>query len=169
MHVQTTVEEKELLIIYFSHTGNTQQLADYIQEMTGGDCIRIEPEMAYPIDHQTAVDFVSAQNKANALPILQNKIENLDAYKVVLLGFPVWDKRLPPPVRAFLKQFNLKGKTILPFHTHSGFGSGNSLPEIRELCPEATIEIAFLDKGDAVATAKPKVKSWLGEVLEKTH
>ncbi|MEO4004961.1 flavodoxin [Flavobacterium sp. CAU 1735] len=167
MPIQTTVKESEILIVYFSHTGNTEQLAGYIKEKTGGTSIRLESEIVYPTDHQSAVHFVMEQNKTNVLPELKNKIESLNRYKVVFLGFPVWDKRLPPPVRSFLKQFDLKGKTILPFHTHSGFGSANSIPEIREWCPEATIGPAFLENGDAVTTIKPKVIEWLEEVLGK--
>jgi len=167
MAIQTNLNDSEILIVYFSHTGNTQQLAGYIKEKTGGTSIRLEPEIAYPADHQAVVDCVSAQNKVNVVPELKNKIDNLDRYKVVFLGFPVWDKRLPPPVRSFLKQCNLKGKTVLPFHTHSGFGSGNSIPEIREWCSDAAIGTPFLEKGDLVTTAKSRVAIWLEEVLEK--
>ena len=55
--------------------------------------------------------------------------------------------QLPPPVKSFLKQYNLKGKTIVPFNTNAGYGIGSSFATVKELCPDSTVLEGFTTTG----------------------
>jgi len=92
----------------------------------------------------------------------------------VFLGFPTWGMQLPPPVKSFLHQYNLKGKTVIPFNTNGGYGVGSSFETVKELCPQSTILQGFTTRGgseidghnlvikDARAEeASNEVQSWL--------
>ena len=68
-------------------------------------------------------------------------------YDFVFIGFPTWGMQLPPPVKSFLRQYDLKGKTIIPFNTHAGYGAGGSFETIRELCRESKVKEGFSVKG----------------------
>ena len=83
-------------------------------------------ETPYPEDYRTTVDQVVKENETGFFPPLKTKIDRVEQYDVVFVGFPTWDMQLPPPIKSFLKQYNLKGKTVVPFNTNAGYGIGSS-------------------------------------------
>ena len=87
------------------------------------------------------------ENETGYLPPLKTKIEHIEQYDFLFLGFPTWGMRLPPPVKSFLHQYNLKGKTVIPFNTNGGYGVGSSFQTVRELCPQSTILQGFTTRG----------------------
>jgi hypothetical protein len=66
---------------------------------------------------------------------------------VVFIGFPTWGMQLPPPMKSFLKQYNLNGKTIIPFNTNGGYGIGSSFQTVKELCPNSKVLEGFTTRG----------------------
>jgi putative NADPH-quinone reductase len=60
------------------------------------------------------------------LPPLKTKIDPVEQYDVMFLGFPTWGMHLPVPIKSFLNQYSLKGKTVIPFNTDAGYGEGSS-------------------------------------------
>jgi len=138
---------KKVLIAYLSRTNNTKAVAEMIQRSTGGKLFAIELETPYPADYRTTVDQVAAENRTGYLPPLKTKLDSMKQYDLLFLGFPTWGMQLPPPVKSFLKEYNLQGKTIIPFNTHAGYGMGSSLETIEQLCPESYIAEAFSCKG----------------------
>ena len=50
-------------------------------------------------------------------------------------------------MKSFLRQYNLKGKTIVPFNTNAGYGAGDSLQTVKQLCPASTVLEAFVTRG----------------------
>ncbi|SIS28641.1 Flavodoxin [Chryseobacterium shigense] len=93
----------------------------------------------YPKDYKATVDQVSEENRTGFLPSLKTKMNDLEKYDVVLIGFPTWGMKLPSPVKSFLSQYDLKGKTIVPFNTNAGYGAGSSFETIKALCPQSKI------------------------------
>ena len=63
------------------------------------------------------------------------------------VGFPTWGMQLPPPVKSFLHQYDLKGKKVIPFNTNGGYGVGSSFQTVRELCPQSTVLQGFTTRG----------------------
>jgi flavodoxin len=128
--------EKKVLIVYLSRTNNTKAIAEIIQQKVGGRLVALELETPYPADYNMTVQQVVHENETGYLPPLKTKIEGFEQYDVLFLGFPTWGMELPPPVKSFLHQYDLKGKTVIPFNTNGGYGPGNSFQTVRELCPK---------------------------------
>lgn len=133
-----SISQKKILIVYLSRTSNTKAIAEIIQHNVGGMLIAIELEKPYPENYQATVQQVVKENETGYLPPLKTKIDSIQNYDVVFLGFPTWDMKMPPPVKSFLYQYNLKGKTVIPFNTNAGYGVGSSFETVKELCPVAT-------------------------------
>ena len=134
------------LILYLSRTNNTKVVAEMIQKEVGGDLVAMELENPYPNDYDAIVKQVAEENANGFLPPLKTKV-NLAHYDTIFFGFPTWGMQLPPPMKSFLKEYDLTGKTIIPFNTNAGYGLGSSLKTIRKLCPNSTIMNEFSVKG----------------------
>lgn len=131
--------EKKVLIVYLSRTNNTKVVAEMIQKKIGGTLVSLELETPYPADYHATVQQVVHELGSGYLPPLKTRVDHLEQYDVVFLGFPTWDMQLPPPVKSFLHQYDLKGKTVIPFNTNGGYGAGSSFQTVRELCPHSTV------------------------------
>nr|WP_315034472.1 flavodoxin [uncultured Chryseobacterium sp.] len=154
------------LIICFSHSGNTKKVAEYIEDNINADWLNIEPETSYPTLFQATIDEMSRQNKGKILPPYKKTNLNIQDYKTVFLGYPVWDSRLPPVVRTFLRDQNFNGVSIIPFNTHKGYGTGKSVAEINEFAEGAAVlEVLSINENN-IAFAE-QVKVWLKKVENK--
>jgi flavodoxin len=173
---QLSPAEKKILIVYLSRTGNTGAIAKMIQQTAGGDLIALELENPYPKDYQTTVKQVADENEQGFLPPLKTKID-VRRYQTVFLGFPTWGMRLPPPVKSFLKHYDLSGKFVIPFNTNAGYGVGSSFQTVKELCPKSTVlegfeikggierdGILFVMEGEKQREAQTKVDQWLQKI-----
>lgn len=107
--------------------------------------ISLELETPYPKDYQAIIKQVAGENEKGFLPPLKTKVD-IGRYQTIFLGFPTWGMQLPP-VKSFLKQYDLSGKTVIPFNTNAGYGTGSRFQTIRELCPKSTVLEGFEIKG----------------------
>lgn len=139
--------QKKILIVYLSRTNNTKATAEFIHQKVGGTMVALELETPYPADYNATVQQVARENETGYLPPLKTKIDRIEQYDFVFLGFPTWGMRLPPPMKSFLSQYSLKGKTVIPFNTNAGYGEGSSFQTVRELCPQSTILEGFVTRG----------------------
>ncbi len=163
-----------MLVAYFSWSGNGQQMADWIAEETGGDLFRILTEDAYGNDFDSTADRAQRELNNGVRPVLATHIapEIMAQYDVIYLGFPVWWYDLPMPVWAFLEEYDLSGKTIIPFFSHNGSSSGaNSLNRIAELASGADVltENALSIRGSSVSGAEAEVKEWAASAIKTTE
>lgn len=140
------MSSKNILIVYLSRTNNTKAVAVMIHNQVGGKLIALELEKPYPENYQETVQQVVKENETGYLPPLKTKI-NIQDYDTIFLGFPTWDMQLPPPMKSFLHQYNLSGKTIIPFNTNAGYGVGSSFQTIKQLCPHSKMLEGFSTKG----------------------
>ena len=125
---------KKILIVYLSRTNNTKAIAELIQKKVGGTLVALELEKPYPENYKAIVEQVARENETGYLPPLKTKIDSIERYDVVFIGFPTWGMQLPPPVKSFLAQYDLTGKTVIPFNTNAGYGPGNSIETLKKLC-----------------------------------
>jgi flavorubredoxin len=98
---QPLMADKKVLIVYLSRTGNTKAIADMIHQQVGGTIVALELEKPYPADYDVVVQQVARENDTGYLPPLKTRIERIQQYEVVFLGFPTWGMQLPPPARVF--------------------------------------------------------------------
>lgn len=166
-NIEQTFEDKKILIVYLSRTNNTKAVAEMIQQFVGGDLVPIELRNPYPEDYKTTVAQVEKENQTGFLPPLKTRIENIEKYDIVFVGFPTWGMQLPPPMKTFLSQNDLKDKTIIPFNTNAGYGIGTSFETVKNLCPESKIVDGFSIKGGIERDKKLLVIK--GEYREKVE
>ena len=142
-----TITNPNVLIVYLSRTNNTKAIAEIIHNQIGGTLVTLELENPYPANYQTTVQQVVNENETGFLPPLKTKIDSIQKYNVVFIGFPTWGMKLPPPVKSFLRQYNLGGKTVIPFNTNAGYGVGSSFKTVNELCPNSKVLEGFTTQG----------------------
>ena len=128
-----------VLIVYFSWGGNTRGIAQEIQSQTGADLFEIELVEPYSSNYNTVLDEAQRDQNAQARPAIKNHVENIDDYDTIILGYPNWWASIPMPIASFLEEYDLSGKTIVPFCSHGGGRFGQSLTAIAKLAPDSTI------------------------------
>ena len=172
-----TLLPKKILIVYLSRTNNTKTIAEIIHKNVGGKLVALELEKPYPEDYRATVQQVVQENETSYLPPLKTKIDSIQNYNVVFVGFPTWGMKLPPPMKSFLKQYDLSGKTVGPFNTNDGYGIGSSFDTVKELCPDSNMPDGFTIKGGVESDGQPRlskdenkkeaekeVKKWLQKI-----
>ena len=143
----------KVLIVYLSRTSNTKAVAEIIHQQVGGTLVALELEKPYPSNYQATVQQVARENETGYLPPIKTKIDRMARYDVVFVGFPTWGMQLPPPIKSFLRQYDLKGKTIVPFNTNGGYGVGSSFETVKALY--------LVLKGEKANEVETNVKHWL--------
>lgn len=93
----------------------------------------------YPLQHDPLLQYAEKEQKENARPAMKAKIESLNNYDTVFIGYPIWWYKMPMVLYSFLEQHDLRGKTIIPFTTHGGSRFSDSLSEIARLQPNAKL------------------------------
>jgi flavodoxin len=171
------MKPKNILIVYLSRTKNTKAVAEMIKQNVGGTLVELDLQNPYPQNYKAIVDQVAKENETGFLPPLRTKIDGIEKYDTVFIGFPTWGMQLPPPIKSFLKEYNLKGKTIIPFNTNAGYGIGSSFDQLKELSGgnkvlegftiKGGVErdgIMFVMEGGNKVKAENKVKVWLQKI-----
>lgn len=152
------------LILYFSMSGNTETVANYIHEEIGGDIVKLETVQTYPEDYDELVDYAREEQRDNTRPELERAIENIEQYDTIFLGYPNWWGDMPMPIYSFLDQYDLSNKTIAPFITHGGSGLSGTPANIANEEPDAVVTEGLAINGDDVDDCQDEVNEWLNEL-----
>ncbi|MBK7870562.1 MAG: flavodoxin [Saprospiraceae bacterium] len=176
-NVEASVDTDKVLIVYLSRTNNTKAIAEIIHKNVGGTLVALELQNPYPEDYQATVQQVARENETGFLPPLKTKIDSIQNYDIVFVGFPTWGMQLPPPMKSFLNQYDLNRKTVIPFNTNAGYGIGSSIETVKKLCPNSTIlegfsikggverdGIYFVMEGEREIQAQAEIKKWLQKI-----
>ena len=157
---QQNTEESDahILIAYFSRTGNTQEVAKEIQELTEGDMFEIETVDPYPDDYTETTEIAQEELNENARPQLSETVENIDQYDTIFLGYPIWWGNAPMAVYTFLESYDLLEKTIIPFCTSGGTQIEESIPMLEENFPDLTFTQGL------TANNTDEIQPWLEEI-----
>ena len=151
----------KILIAYFSWGGNTEGVAEEIQNQMGADLFEITMVNPYSDDYNTVLDEAQRDQKAQARPELASQVENMEQYDIVMIGYPNWWASIPMPVASFLEEYDFSGKTILPFCSHGGGRFGQSLTAIAKLAPDATMGEALSVHYSGGSELAGDVTKWL--------
>jgi flavodoxin len=158
------VAEGKVLVAFFSRTGNTHRIAAMVREGTGGDLFEIQPVVPYPSDYEATKAQATHEQESGFKPVLKVRVPNFESYRVIYVGYPIWWGKLPPPITAFLSEYSFAGKTIVPFCTHQGSHFGQTLRDIRKLCPLANLAGGLAVWGRDADNARQEVSRWLSSV-----
>ena len=165
------------LVIYFSRNGenyfggelkniekgNTEVIAEYIQEITGSDMFKVEPAVEYPADYMQCIDVAKKEQEEDVRPEVKELLEDISSYDTIYIGFPNWWGTFPMPMFTQLEQLDFSGKTVKPFVTHEGSGFGKSTKDLKKICKGADIKKGLSIPGANVGSAKSMVESWIND------
>ena len=170
---QTNTEENQnnqesgsenILVVYFSHTGNTETVANFIHEAVGRDIIKLETEEPYTDNYNELLDIAQEEQRENARPLLSTQIDIIEDYDTIFLGYPIWWGDMPMALYTFLDEYDLSGKTIAPFVTSGGSGLSGTPSDIEDEEPNATVTEGLSIRDDNVASSQSEVNEWLSEI-----
>ena len=154
----------DILIAYYSWSGDTQELAEQIKELVGGTMFRIEPVEKYSRNYQEVLKVSKVEIKNDVKPPLSESIEDIDQYDPIFIGSPNWYSTIAPPVATFISEHDLSEKTVVPFVTHGGGGVAHCIIDIKKLVPDSTVLEGFVISGSRAAGANQQLQAWLRDI-----
>ena len=119
-------------MVYYSATGNTEAVAGYIADATGGDLFELEPVEPYTdadlnwTDENSRVSQEYADESLRDVELVADTVDNWDSYDTVFIGYPIWWGIAAWPVDGFVEANDFTDKTVIPFCTSSSSGLGQS-------------------------------------------
>lgn len=155
---------RKILIVYFSHTGNTRTIAGYIHDTVKSDLVEIETVDTYTDDYDTLLAQIREEVATEYCPSLTTRIEDIALYDVIFIGYPIWVETAAPPIRSFLTTHDLAGKTVVPFCTSGTSSAEASYRLIRSLCPQSTVLEGIQIRRGTYDTAYERVIAWLQKI-----
>ena len=136
---QNIMEKKKVLVVYFSATGTTRQVAKQIAKIADADIYEITPLTPYS---DADLDWTNKQSRSSlemsdstARPKIKAVAVDVSQYDFVFLGYPIWWDLAPRTVNTFIETTNLASKTVIPFATSGGSSIGNSVAVLKQLYP----------------------------------
>ena len=129
----------DVLVVYYSASGNTKRVAGDIAKATGGTLFEIQPDPAYTdadLDYRDKGSRVSKEHDNASLRAMKLKKavpDNFKNYKTVFIGYPIWWGIAAWPVDTFVKANDFTGKTVIPFCTSASSGIGESGAQLAAL------------------------------------
>lgn len=149
--------------------GSTERIAQMIQKSIGGALFEIKTEKEYPKEHDPLLDQASKELDENARPKLSSKVDNMEDYDIVFVGYPIWWGDMPMPVYTFLEEYDLSGKTIIPFCTHGGSRLSDTDNKIANLQKDATVinHALVISRSDVAVTEQEEIDNWLKSINMK--
>ena len=157
---------KKVLVAYYSHSGNTQAVAQQIARATGGELFRIETVQPYPDAYNRLVEQAQQEIQNGVLPELKTTVPDMAQYDVVFVGSPNWLGTYVPAVKSFLAQYDFSGKQLVPFFTHGGGGMQNCESDMHAQLPQAAFLPAGAFPGRSGGADADKLAGWLNKLAQ---
>ena len=164
------MKDKKSLIIYFSRAdenysvgyvdkGNTEIVAEYVQELTNADTFKVEPLVPYAKDYQTCIK--EAKERIGNAPIKES-INDISKYEVIYIMSPIYWGTYAPELETAIKELDFAGKTIRIITTHEGSGLANVPNDVKKICKGANVlDDAIAIVGSQAKNSKSKIESWI--------
>ena len=140
--------------------GNAELIANWIAEETGGDLFSIKTQNKYSSDYDECLNQARKERDNNERPALVGRVNNINDYDVIFLGFPNWWYTCPMAVFTFVESYDLSGKTIIPFCTHGTGGLSRTIRDLKKLLPD-NCEVL-----EPIGVYRPEVKNSKNKVLD---
>lgn len=160
----TIKSNNKTLIIYYSRSGNTDTIAQYIHNQTGADVVKLETVQPYPEQYRATTIQAKKELEEDFYPELKTKINNIADYDVILIGSPNWWGTLSMPIRTFLHDSDLSDKKIALFITHEGSGLGRSIDDLNKFQPNAIILESTAIRGSDVNNSQQQILQWVNRL-----
>lgn len=168
------MKDKKSIIIYFSRAdenyfggalkyiekGNTEVIAEFIQDMTGADIFKVEPLVPYSKDYYECIEEAKIRTANHDAPI-KEEVPDISSYEVIYVGAPVYWGGMPEELFTALKGLDYNGKIIRPFTTHEGSGLSGVPRQLKEICEGAEVLSGLAITGSKVYESKSVVERWI--------
>ncbi len=155
-----------VLVAFFSASGVTKKVASKLASVLNADLHEIIPEKPYSQEdldwtNENSRSTIEMKKDKSIRPAIANKIENMEQYDVIYIGFPIWWYIAPTIINTFLEQYELRGKKIIPFATSGISGMGNTNKELKLSCVGAEL----LDgKRFSKNVSETELKNWVSSL-----
>ena len=158
------------LIIYFSRAdenysvgyiskGNTEYIAEFVQELTGADMFKVEPEVPYAADYKTCIE--EAKKRIGNAPI-KEKLTDISGYDTIFVMSPIYWGTYAPEIETALEGLDFTGKLIRVVSTHEGSGLASMPSDVKKMCKGAEVDMNGLAiVGSQAKNSKQKVTEWV--------
>ena len=148
------IEDKQVLVAYFSYSGTTRNVANSLGELIGADLFEISPQEEYSNVYVQS----NTEIRNNERPQLAGTIGNMNEYDIVFIGYPVWWHATPALVNTFLESYDFTGKLIIPFCTSGSSDIDESMPTFLDSCKGLAVY------GESRISGIDQIDSWLIEL-----
>lgn len=149
------------MVAYFSASGVTAGAAKTLAEAAGAELFEIKPAVPYTkadLDWQNEKSRSSVEMKELSFrPAISGRLDNMEEYDVIFLGFPIWWYIAPTIINTFLEDYDLTGKKIVLFATSGGSGFGKTAEKLADSCKGAELTEGRLLNG---RIDKAELASW---------
>ena len=170
--------DSKVLIVYFSRTGenynvgnvevgNTAIMASYMKEYLNADSFEIVPVNKYPDSYDECLKVATKEKEEDARPAIESKLDDVSKYDTIFIGYPIWWGEIPQIVYTFMDEYDLSGKTIIPFNTHEGSGSAGTYNTIKNKLSKSNVNtngLALQGKVARTDKGKEETINWLKEL-----
>lgn len=154
-------DSPNILVVYFSATGNTKAVAEKIADSTNGDLYEIVPAVPYTsadLNYNNSTCRANQEmNDPSSRPVIGSADVDISKYDTVIIGYPIWWGTMPRIINTFFDTYDLSGKTILPFCTSGGSGISKSVSDIKSAEPNADVKNGLRASG----ANDRNLESWL--------
>ena len=155
-------ERSNILVAYFSCTGNTKTLAEYAAQSLDARLYEILPKKLYTADDLNYNDENSRcsqeHNNPDARPEISGSVSDMAQYDIILLAYPIWWGEAPRILSTFVESYDFAGKTVIPFCTSGSSDIGSSADNLEKLTSGA---IWLSGKRFAAGTTQEEMAEWI--------
>ena len=159
---EVNMKTSKILVAYFSVTGTTENVAKNIAEITNGELYKIVPSKSYTnadLDWNDKKSRSSVEmNNPQSRPALKSKMDNIQKYDIIFLGYPIWWNLAPRIINTFIESGDFAGKTIIPFATSGSSSISNAEKELQTNYPGINWGKGRLLNGASRETVKQWIK-----------
>lgn len=159
--------DSNILVVYFSRTGNTEELALYVADYCNADVFEIEAKEPYTeedIDYGNSNSRTSIeQNDSSVRPEIANQVTNMEQYNLIILAYPIWWGQAPRIIDTFLESYDFTNKTIIPFCTSASSDIGSSDDDLHALVSSNVVWVE--GKRFAAGTSEETIIEWINTYL----
>lgn len=152
---------EKMIVVYYSWSGNTENIAQIIAEKTGSTLFKVEPTDPYSENYSRCLEKARLEIGKNASPEVLDFPDDFEEYDTYFIGTPNWCSTMAPPIHSILSHNDFTNKTIVPFLTHGGGGKGNFVSDMKKLCPDAKFLNELALSGSGGRSADKIVEEWL--------
>lgn len=155
------------LVVYYSASGSTAKVAEYIKNAANADIFELEPVDKYS---DADLNWTNSSSRVNAehedeskrdIELVSTTVPNWEDYDTVFIGYPIWWGDMPMILYTFFESYDFSGKTIITFNTHGGSGFSNTVSTIRSLEPDATVVEGLSISRNHIQDAKDEIVEWV--------